>query len=76
MGKALKHISDAADVKITKSKINFGNNRQNALYFRQDLGKPPTARGHLNSRTYNIGHIITVLMLHFTTPLSTFHFTT
>jgi len=33
MGKALKYMSDAADVKITKNKINFGNNRQNALHF-------------------------------------------
>jgi hypothetical protein len=69
-------VSDAADVTIPRNKINFGKNRQNALYFWQDLGKPPTARGYLNSRTYSIGHIITVLMLHFTTPLSTFHFIT
>jgi hypothetical protein len=37
--KALKYMSDAAHVTIPKNKINFGKNRQNALYFLQDLKK-------------------------------------
>lgn len=31
--KALKYMSDAADVTIPKNNINFGKNLQNALYF-------------------------------------------
>jgi hypothetical protein len=33
MVKDLKYVSDAADVTIPRNKINFGKNRQNALYF-------------------------------------------
>jgi len=33
MVKALKYMPDAAAVTIPKNEINFGKNRQNALYF-------------------------------------------